>query len=390
MRKRPFLLLLILFLAPLTKAQQIEAQLSDAAFASILTCGPGEEFYTTFGHSAIRICDSSMGIDLVYNYGTFDFNTPGFYWTFACGQLDYRLSRETFQSFLFGYAYEGRAVWEQRLMLSNQELNNLFILLETNHLPQYRYYKYDFFRDNCATRVRDMVSNCLVHRNLSPETETDTNRSYRNIIYDNTETSLLWWRLGVDIALGQRCDHRCSNYEYMFSPIEMMHQFDTMKVSDTQQPISNGTQQLLEETRTPLQRSINPTLVFWVLFFAIMLLTLFEQLRLWNLKWLNALLYGATFIISLVILFLWFFSEHYCTKFNLNILWASPLFIYFAIRQHRSKQWIVCLQLVMLIAAMLMTVGPIPQQLNAAVLPISLMLFCRLIAGIRKQTRMGC
>lgn len=390
MRKRPFLLLLILFLAPLTKAQQIEAQLSDAAFASILTCGPGEEFYTTFGHSAIRICDSSMGIDLVYNYGTFDFNTPRFYWTFACGQLDYRLSRETFQSFLFGYAYEGRAVWEQRLMLSNQELNNLFILLETNHLPQYRYYKYDFFRDNCATRVRDMVSNCLVHRNLSPETETDTNRSYRNIIYDNTETSLLWWRLGVDIALGQRCDHRCSNYEYMFSPIEMMHQFDTMKVSDTQQPISHGTQQLLEETRTPLQRSINPTLVFWVLFFAIMLLTLFEQLRLWNLKWLNALLYGATFIISLVILFLWFFSEHYCTKFNLNILWASPLFIYFAIRQHRSKQWIVCLQLVMLIAAMLMTVGPIPQQLNAAVLPISLMLFCRLIAGIRKQTRMGC
>ena len=202
-------------------------RLSDSAFASLITCGPGDEFYTTFGHSAIRINDSVNNIDVVYNYGTFDFDTPHFYWKFARGRLNYCLSRSSFDNFMFEYSMEGRAVWEQRLRLSSQELNNLFIALETNYMPQYRYYLYDFFRDNCATRVRDMVFHSLCHRSVSPETTTDTNLSYRNILYRSTAHCLLWWRLGIDMALGLRCDKRCSNYEYMFSPIEMMHQFDT-------------------------------------------------------------------------------------------------------------------------------------------------------------------
>lgn len=387
MKKQVFFLLLLLFSAPLSRAQHYEAELSDSAFASVLTCGPGEEFYSSFGHSALRICDSTIGLDLVYNYGTFDFNMPHFYWSFACGRLNYSLSRTDFESFLFEYAYEGRAVWEQQLRISNQELNNLFILLEQNYLPEYRYYSYDFFRDNCATRVRDMVVNCLDHRRLSPKVVTDTNLSFRDIVYKSTEKNLLWWRLGVDIALGQRCDHRCSNYEYMFSPLEMMGQLDTMKVSDTQQPLVNPAQQLLTETRPPLARSISPTLLFWVLFFVVLLLTLLEWHKTWRLNWLDAIIYGVTFVVSVLVIFLWFFTEHYCTKPNFNILWASPLFLYFAIAQRRSKQWIICLQMVMLLAAMVMTIGPLPQQLNAAILPISLILFCRLLADLRHRVQ---
>lgn len=387
MKKQVFLFLVLLVLAPMAKAQHLEADLTDSAFASVLTCGPGEEFYTSFGHSAIRVCDSTLGLDLVYNYGTFDFDKPHFYWSFACGRLDYCLSRTTYESFLFEYAYEGRAVWEQKLRISKQELNNLFVLLETNYLPQYRYYSYDFFRDNCATRVRDMVVNCLDHRRLSPETVADTNLSYRDIVYKNTEESLLWWRLGVDIALGQRCDHRCSNYEYMFSPIEMMHLLDTMKVDNTQQPVVDPSQQVLAETRMPLARSISPTLLFWVLFFVVLLLTLFEWSKNWRLNWLDAIIYSVTFLVSVLVVFLWFFTEHYCTKPNFNILWASPLFLYFAIAQRRSKQWMICLQMVMLLAAMVMTIGPLPQQLNAAILPISLILFCRLLANLRHRVR---
>jgi len=387
MKKQVFFLLLLLFSAPLSRAQHYEAELSDSAFASVLTCGPGEEFYSSFGHSALRICDSTIGLDLVYNYGTFDFNMPHFYWSFACGRLNYSLSRTDFESFLNEYAYEGRAVWEQQLRISNQELNNLFILLEQNYLPEYRYYSYDFFRDNCATRVRDMVVNCLDHRRLSPKVVTDTNLSFRDIVYKSTEKNLLWWRLGVDIALGQRCDHRCSNYEYMFSPLEMMGQLDTMKVSDTQQPLVNPAQQLLAETRPPLARSISPTLLFWVLFFVVLLLTLLEWHKTWRLNWLDAIIYGVTFVVSVLVIFLWFFTEHYCTKPNFNILWASPLFLYFAIAQRRSKQWIICLQMVMLLAAMVMTIGPLPQQLNAAILPISLILFCRLLADLRHRVQ---
>lgn len=383
MKKLSLLLLTLLLFVPLTRAQKIEAQLSDSAFASVLTCGPGEEFYTSFGHSAIRICDSTLKLDLVYNYGTFDFDTPNFYWKFACGRLHYCLSRTTYDNFLFEYAYEGRWVREQKLRISNQELNNLFILLENNYLPEYRYYWYDFFRDNCATRVRDMVVNCLDHRTLSPETTTDTNMTYRNMVYKSTEGKLLWWRLGVDIALGQRCDRKCSNYEYMFHPIEMMELLDTMRVSDTQEPLVDKAQVVLQETREPAAKSFSPTLVFWLIFVVVLVLTLLEWKKGWKMGWLDAVVYGLTFVVSVLVIFLWFFTEHYCTKPNLNILWASPLFIYFAFAQKKSNKWLICLQLLMLFAAMVMTIGPLPQQLNVAVLPIALILVCRLLRDLR-------
>lgn len=368
------------------KAQEtVNIRLTDSAFASVITCGAGDEFYSSFGHSAIRICDTVQNIDVVYNYGTFDFGIPHFYWNFARGRLNYSLSRSSFQNFLFEYAYEGRSVWEQRLLLSSQEVNNLFVLLETNYLPEYRHYWYDFFRDNCATRVRDMIQNCLCHRTLSPEITADTNLTYRNMIYRYTESRLLWWRLGIDIALGQHCDHRCSNYEYMFSPIEMMHQLDTMLVSDTRQPLVEPTQELLAETREPLPRSINPTLLFWLILAIVNLLTIYQWIKGWRLGWLDTILFILPFIISILVIFLWFFTDHYCTKPNLNILWASPLFLYFAIRHRKSNRWIIAIQLFMLLAAMVMTLGPLPQQLNSAILPICLTLFIRLISQLKQR-----
>ncbi len=387
MRKFLFISAFLLLLPLLAGAQEASMpRLSDSAYASLITCGPGDEFYTTFGHTAIRINDSVNNIDVVYNYGTFDFDTPHFYWKFARGRLNYCLSRSSFDNFMFEYSMEGRAVWEQRLRLTSQELNNLFIALETNYMPQYRYYLYDFFRDNCATRVRDMVFHSLCHRSVSPETTTDTNLSYRNILYRSTAHCLLWWRLGIDMALGLRCDKRCSNYEYMFSPIEMMHQFDTLTVSDTRQPLADPATTLLTETRSPLPRSVSPVLLFYVLLLAVLCLTIFEWRHSWNLRWFDRCLFTIDFILSLVAIFLWFFTVHYCTKINLNILWLSPLFIYFAIRLRRSNRWVVVVQLVMLFAAMVMTLGALPQQLNASVLPLALILAVRLISNLRPDS----
>ena len=384
MKKLALLLTLAVLAFPL-RAQYPDTlpHLGDSAYAALITCGAGDEFYTSFGHSALRICDSTQGIDLVYNYGTFDFDTPHFYWKFARGHLNYHLSRSTFYGFLFEYQYEGRAVWQQRLRLSNQELNNLFLLLEINYLPEYRYYQYDFFRDNCATRPRDMITYALDHRTLAPETTTDTNLTYRNLLYRSTANNLLWWRLAVDMALGLPCDHRCSNYEYMFSPIAMMQQFDTLTVSDTRQPIAEPAEVILPETRIPHSRSVSPTLTFWVIFLAVLLLTLLCWKNDWRLRWLDLPLFLIPFLGSLIIIFLWFFSSHYCTQLNFNILWASPLFLYFLIRLRRSRPWLVVVQLVMLLAACVMTLAPLPQQLNAALLPISLTLALRLISQLK-------
>ena len=385
MRKRLLLLCVaaVLLWSPCRAQDTVDARLSDSAFASILTCGAGDEFYTSFGHSAVRVCDPETGLDLVYNYGTFDFDIPHFYWTFARGKLNYCLSRTSFGSFMAEYAFEGRAVWEQRLRLSQQELNNLLLMLETNYLPEYRYYMYDFFRDNCATRVRDMVRDCLCHRTLSPERTADTNLTYRNLLYRSTEGTLLWWRLGIDMVLGVRCDKRCSNYEYMFSPIEMMKQFDTLIVSDTGEPLAEQATLLMEDSREPVSRSVSPTLLIWVVLMAVLCLTLMEWNKGWSLQWFDRTVYIVAGLLSLAVLFLWFCTDHYCTKVNLNILWLSPLFLYFAFNPRRSNRCVVCVQLVMLLAAMVMTLGALPQQLNAAVMPIALMLAVRLISNLR-------
>lgn len=389
--KRPRLLprvaALAMLLSVLFAAPQTQAQLSEHAFASVLTCGAGNEFYSTFGHSAIRICDTSLNIDYVYNYGTFDFDTPHFYLRFAQGRLDYCLGRSNFPHFLFSYAYEGRSVWEQRLRLSHQEVCNLFVLLETNYQPEYRYYRYDFFRDNCATRVRDMVNGCLTHRTLFVEQPSGNGLSYRQIIYPATEENLLWWRLGVDLCLGQRCDHHCSNLEAMFSPFEIMTQLDTTRVSDTGLPLAEPAVKILQETREPLSRSISPTLCFWVFFILVFTLTLASWHKGWRMGWMDVVIFAATSIVSLLLLALWFFSMHYCTKLNWNILWASPLFIYFAIRLRRSRPWLICFQGALLLLVMLGCIISWPQGFNAAVFPIALTLLVRLIANLRHRTR---
>lgn len=266
MKKTIFtLLLLSLMCAPL-RAQYIEAELTDQSFVSLLTMGPGEEFYTSWGHSAIRVCDSVIGLDMVYNYGTFDELQSGFYLRFARGSADYMLERNPFDIMLFAYAWEGRAVWEQRLDLTLQERQNLLILLEENNRPEFRYYKYDFFRDNCATRVRDILSTSLNHRRLFDTCEVAHALTYRDIVHREA-AQLPWWVLGVDLLLGARCDQPLNNMEYQFSPLELMAQVDS-------NALLVDKRQLLEDQRPSRPYRPSPELCFWLLLVAVLGLTI--------------------------------------------------------------------------------------------------------------------
>ena len=121
---------------------------------SLLTCDPGEQIYSSFGHSGIRVLDLTSGRDMVFNYGTFDFGAPNFVLNFAGGRLDYYLSVSTYDRFMAEYEYFHRSVREQVLNLNEQQKIELIRFLENNYLPENRAYRYDFFFDNCATRVR--------------------------------------------------------------------------------------------------------------------------------------------------------------------------------------------------------------------------------------------
>ena len=370
-------------------AQQLP--LSETAKASVLTCGPGNDFYTTFGHSALRICDTANGIDWVYNYGTFDFDTPHFYWTFARGRLNYCLSREPYTHFEAVYDYEQRAVWEQQLNLTQQEVNNLYVMLEWNYQPENRYYLYDFFRDNCATRVRDMVEAAPSHREVQTYWGRENEYSYREMLHFCLRDTLEWWRLGIDIILGHRADHGCSTRESMFLPEMMKVHYAGAKLVDREhrqiEPLVGEPVQLLPDTRPPLHRSVRPEAVFGGLFLLVLLLTVCEKV--FSLKSpifsiLDRILFITAGIIGLFLLFMWFGTNHWCTKWNISLLWASPLLLLIAIRLGRSPRWALWLQEACFLAAAVLMFFDYSFAIELIILTLALRVACLIP---RKQQR---
>ncbi len=373
--KKAGLLLSLLFtglLCPLAQAQELP--LSETATASVITCGAGNDFYTTFGHSAIHITDTARGIDHVYNYGTFDFDTPHFYWKFAQGQLNYCLSRTSYMMFMATYDYERRAVWEQPLNLTPQEVNNLFIALEWNYLPENRYYKYDFFRDNCATRVRDMVESANGKRAIVFDDWNDY--SYRHWVHNATAGGQLeWWTLGVDLLLGLRADHVCNKSESMFYPLAMMWLYNN--ATRDGDPFTFETEELLQDIRPPLHRSFPPLVVFTLLFVAVALLSFLTTHHPLPTKLIDRVLFITAGLVGLFLVFMWVGTDHWCTKWNLNILWASPLLILIALRLGRSPRWALWLQeACFLVAAVWVLVYGLSPALIPLILTLALRVAC--------------
>lgn len=355
----------------------------EGAYASVLTCGPGDEFYETFGHSALRICDTANGIDTVFNYGMFSFDEPHFYLKFAGGQLNYFVSAQPFEHFVLEYHYFGRSVFEQRLRLTPSELQNLYEALKTNALPENKYYLYDFFRDNCATRVRDKVEESLDGRTILNNSLPADAATYRDLVYKYTDSTLLWWRLGVDLLLGARCDKPMTAAQYMYIPMEMMMQLDTLLTADGT-TLAEPTVQLLTDKRVPAKKSVSPTLCFWLLFAIVLLLTLLARRKGWRLYWLDGILYGVAGLVGLLLAYMWFGSDHWCTKANPNLLWANPLMLILLLRLRHRNTAIVLIVACCLLAALVGWALP-PIHFNSAVLPIILMLLVRLcFSGKRK------
>lgn len=376
----PIALLALLALVRPAQAQRRPLPLGDSAYASVITCGPGNDFYLAFGHSAIRICDPARGIDYAYNYGTFDFDTPHFYLKFAQGQLNYCLSRTAFGLFVATYDHERRAVWEQRLNLSPQEVNNLYLMLEWNYLPENRYYQYDFFRDNCATRVRDMVESAFGHR--TPQYAPCDGKSYRRLVHESAGPCQQWWTLGVDLLLGIRTDGRLGVREAMFHPLRMMETFgqSTAGSADGRQSMVQPAGQHLQDHRMPLHRSFPPLVVFSLM----LALTAVMTVKDWWRSWMDRLLFAVAGLAGLFLCFMWFGTDHWCTRWNLNILWLSPLLLLIAIRHRKSPAWGLWLQegCFALAAVWVAVCG-----LSAAILPIIIMLALRVACLIPRRPR---
>ncbi|KAA4675088.1 DUF4105 domain-containing protein, partial [Bacteroides ovatus] len=181
--KRFFSYIILSFFLLLLPTGQASANNNDSIRLSLLTCAPGEEIYSLFGHTAIRYENPSQGIDVVFNYGLFSFNTPNFIFRFSLGETDYQLGATDYERFAAEYAFFGRSVWQQTLNLTDEEKTELIRLLQENYRPENRVYRYNFFYDNCATRPRDKIEESIAGKVIYPAEPQDGSLTFRDIVH---------------------------------------------------------------------------------------------------------------------------------------------------------------------------------------------------------------
>ncbi|MGM0650771.1 MAG: DUF4105 domain-containing protein, partial [Bacteroidota bacterium] len=244
------------------------SELSEKSEISLLTCAPGEQLYSVFGHTAIRVSDPEEEVDMVFNYGTFDFNTPFFYLKFGHGSLDYLLSVSSFKQFMREYFVGSRSVWEQELNMKLSEKKQLFRDLKVNAKPENRAYQYDFFYDNCATRVRDILLEQHENKKLTfRNADKAGNVTFREAIHPYLETKP-WTKIGIDLILGIPADESTDSLSIMFLPDHLMDQFAgiSVKSAGENKPLVRSENQLLDFPPSAGSgvSGISPALILWL------------------------------------------------------------------------------------------------------------------------------
>jgi hypothetical protein len=310
---------------------EVQAQeLSSDAKISVLTCDPGKEVYSMYGHSAIRVYDPTNGIDVVFNYGAFSYDQPNFLYRFAKGQTDYMMLGQRFQSWLPDYEKEKRSVYEQVLNLTPESRNQLFAALVKNSRPENCVYRYNFFMDNCATRVRDMIernSGVLVSFPSVKEKET-----YRQMI-KQYHHSFRWIDLGIDLLVGKKAEVEVSGYGQMFLPEYLMNQFAKAQITAEGKivPLVGETKTLMKFPNSKQESDLPwPTIVFGLFFAIISVVSVRSCLQKKQLCRLDYWLFALSGLAGIIIGWFTLFSEHPAMSPNYNLLWAFPLNFVFA------------------------------------------------------------
>ncbi|MFM7400021.1 MAG: DUF4105 domain-containing protein [Bacteroidota bacterium] len=346
--------------------------LSDSARFSLITVAPGEFVYSTFGHTALRLKDAASGVDVCFNYGTFDFEQPGFVLKFCQGKLLYMLDIENYRDFEYGNLYFRRPMIEQVLNLSPEQKSKLYALLRDNYRPENRFYKYDFFYDNCATRVRDILENTL-GGNPGYHTEMAGNGVTMRQLLHKYLPAKPWLGFGIDLILGTPADKIATVRDYMFLP-DYLYLFlgkattpggQTVTLQERMIP-SGGVYPPLPQHNTITAPLIATTVLS--------LVGLFFVFRGKGRKYFDNLFWGLLGTGGIIIALLWFATDHTATKYNLNLLWMLPTHL--ALPFLKPSKWKTGYLYVTGITAALLLAGWqwLPQQLPVEIIPILLLI----------------
>jgi len=327
-------------------AAPAERLLSDRATVSLVTILPGRLVYNVFGHNAIHVRDPVRGIDVAYNYGTFDFGNPvAFTAKFVYGDLNYRLAKGDFGRMVAYYpAVEGRPLIEQTLDLEPEQREQIFRFLEWNALPANAFYRYDFYYDNCATRIRDLLERVLG----APigAASPDPGVTMRQLLDPYlVEKPLL--HLGMDFAQGSPADVAASARDAMFLPDHL-----AAWVAEARRAGPSGDVALVARTdsigwtaaRVERREALPwPTVVMALLLGLTVVLAVHDGRRGAEARpWLDTPLFGFLGIAGVFVTFVWLVSLHGVARDNINILWALPthLMLAWVVARGARGQWL--------------------------------------------------
>ena len=349
------LILVHILLISTVKAQKIT--LSESAAISVLTMGPGSNLNDSFGHSAFRISDTNQNIDVVYNYGVYNFDTPNFYLKFVKGQLMYQLDRTDFSLFYQHYSDQDRWIKEQVLNLTLKEKQELFDFLQKNYLPENRKYIYDFFFENCATRIRDVLAGVLKNKLVFDKNFVSKTHTFRQLIQKNVHWNS-WGSFGMDLAIGAVVDRNASSWEHQFLPEYIFKALEKGQIkrglgaTDLVKKTSILNKKLAKEKSETLLMS--PFFIISLLAFIILGVTFKDYQNNSRSRWMDSGLYALTGIIGVFLILLWFATDHFATQNNYNLLWAIPLSLFFVIEiaKKNPKYWLkkyIMFQILMLL-----------------------------------------
>lgn len=322
-----FFLILVFQLGRLNAfSQEGSDQVRQALRISILTCGPGEDIYSIYGHSAVRVVDSVHETDIVYNYGTFNFGDPQFVWKFTRGKLDYYLSDAEFNQFMQEYLQDGRRVDEQVLALNTRQATEIQQFLLRNILPENRNYRYDFLFDNCSTRIRDMLEKTLGKELRLGIAMADDSASFRSIL-NHYERNTHWERFGINLLMSDLVDRKMKSSEAMFLPDYLQRSIGSSILG--KQLLVASENHLLPQRLTIQNKTNIPLWTMLAIMVCYLLLARLASLRT-IIRYLDIALFMLMGLLGCFMLFMWFVTDHAVCAWNRNLFWAFPLHLVFA------------------------------------------------------------
>jgi len=331
-----------------------------------LTCGPGDNISDIYGHTGIRIKDLSQNLDVVFHYGLYDFNTPGFVMKFLRGKLLYSMGGQKYDGFINNYTRRKRTVYEQVLNLDQSQKQVFYEALIENYEPENREYLYDFFFDNCATiigdRIETKIGEIQYPTNLPPKT-------FRNML-DEYQENWPWADFGIDLIIGSIADDTTSINEQLFLPL-YVHDILQKSFIDGKPLITeeNLLVDFIAERNQPYKGIFTPFNLFMVLLFLeILLLGSFfakwkkglKAMKIYDNIWFLLLGIG-----SLILVFMWFGTDHISTKSNWNLFWLNPVYLVLLFALRKSTWSFLRLVLLSALLFNLLTLVKFPAQFQA-------------------------